>query len=150
MEYKRRTAVHLVKRFAHAREEHNREFQSFTLVNTHDTHRVCALPVNIHLAEIDFILLKLLDITDKVEQSTVTRRLKFHRLFHQHLQICPPLYAARHRDNPCQEIPFTAILRSPICGCTDAELAAVRCVDKDVKIYEACGKYASEAARYNG
>ena len=97
MEYKRRTAVHLVKRFAHAREEHNREFQSFTLVNTHDTHRVCALPVNIHLAEIDFILLKLLDITDKVEQSTVTRRLKFHRLFHQHLQICPPLYAARHR-----------------------------------------------------
>ena len=47
-------------------------------------------------------------------------------------------------DNPCQEIPFTAILRSPICGCTDAELAAVRCVDKDVKIYEACGKYAAE------
>ena len=46
-------------------------------------------------------------------------------------------------DNPCQEIPFTAILRSPICGCTDAELAAVRCVDKDVKIYEACGKYAA-------
>ncbi len=45
-------------------------------------------------------------------------------------------------DNPCQEIPFTAILRSPICGCTDAELAAVRCVDKEVKIYEACGKYA--------
>lgn len=46
-------------------------------------------------------------------------------------------------DNPCQEIPFTAILRSPICGCTDTELAAVRCVDKDVKIYEACGKYAA-------
>ena len=45
-------------------------------------------------------------------------------------------------DNPCQEIPFTAVLRSPICGCTDAELAAVRCVDKEVKIYEACGKYA--------
>lgn len=47
-------------------------------------------------------------------------------------------------DNPCQEIPFTAILRSPICGCTDKELAAVRCVDKDVKIYEACGKYIAE------
>ena len=97
MEYKRRTAVHLVKRFAHAREEHNREFQSFTLVNTHDTHRICALPVNIHLAEIDFILLKLLDITDKVEQSTVTRRLKFHRLFHEHFQIGPPLHTTRHR-----------------------------------------------------
>lgn len=46
-------------------------------------------------------------------------------------------------DNPCQEIPFTAILRSPICGCTDAELAAVRCVDKDVKFtrhVEICGR----------
>ena len=111
MEYKRRTAVHLVKRFAHAREEHNREFQSFTLVNTHDTHRICALPVNIHLAEIDFILLKLLDITDKVEQSTVTRRLKFHRLFHQHLQICPPLHTTRH----CRCIAAVARLLENLC-----------------------------------
>ena len=111
MEYKRRTAVHLVKRFAHAREEYNREFQSFTLVNTHDTHRVCALPVNIHLAEIDFILLKLLDITDKVEQSTVTRRLKFHRLFHQHLQICPPLHTTRH----CRCIAAVARLLENLC-----------------------------------
>ena len=29
-------------------------------------------------------------------------------------------------DNPCQEIPFTAILRSPICGCTDADSVAGR------------------------
>ncbi|MDD7739735.1 MAG: helicase-exonuclease AddAB subunit AddA [Fusicatenibacter sp.] len=45
-------------------------------------------------------------------------------------------------DNPMQEIPFTAILRSPIVGCTDEELAKIRCVDKELKIYEACGKYA--------
>lgn len=44
-------------------------------------------------------------------------------------------------DNPRQEIPFTAILRSPICGCTDEELAEMRCIDKDAKIYEACGEY---------
>ncbi|MCI5648957.1 MAG: helicase-exonuclease AddAB subunit AddA [Fusicatenibacter sp.] len=45
-------------------------------------------------------------------------------------------------DNPRQEIPFTAILRSPIVGCTDEDLAKIRCVEKELKIYEACGKYA--------
>ena len=97
MQYEYRAAVHLVERFSHTREEHNRKLKSLTLVDTHNTHGICALTINIHLAEIHFILLKLFDITDKVEQAAVTRRLELHRLFHQHFQICPPLYAARHR-----------------------------------------------------
>ena len=97
MQYECRAAVHLVERFSHTREEHDRKLKSLTLVDTHNTHGICALTINIHLAEIHFILLKLFDITDKVEQAAVTRRLELHRLFHQHFQICPPLYAARHR-----------------------------------------------------
>ena len=97
MQYERRAAVHLIERFSHTGEKYDRELQSLTLMNTHNTHGICALPINIHLAEIHFILLQLLDITDKVEQTAVTRCLELHRLFHQHLQIRPPLHAARHR-----------------------------------------------------
>ena len=91
------TAVHLVERFSHTGEKYNRKLQSFTLMNTHDAHGICALTVNIHLSEVHFILLQLFDITNEVEQSTITRCFKFHRLFHQHFQIRPPLHTARHR-----------------------------------------------------
>ena len=97
MKHHRSIGVHKVEFLTHSRHVNHGEFQSLTLVDTHNTHGICALTINIHLAEIHFILLKLFDITDKVEQAAVTRRLELHRLFHQHFQICPPLYAARHR-----------------------------------------------------
>ena len=49
-----------------------------------------------------------------------------------YLQIC---------DNPRQDIPFTAILRSPIVGCTDRELALVRCHSPEASMYEAAAAY---------
>ena len=97
MQYECRAAVHLVERFSHTGEEHDRKLKSLTLVDTHNTHGIRALTINIHFSEIHFILLKLFDITDKVEQAAVTRGLELYRLFHQHLQIRPPLHAARHR-----------------------------------------------------
>ena len=45
-------------------------------------------------------------------------------------------------DNPMQEIPFTAVLRSPLVGCTAEELAKIKCIAKEKKIYEACAEYA--------
>ena len=50
-----------------------------------------------------------------------------------YLQIC---------DNPMQEIPFTAVLRSPIVGCSAKELADLKCMGKDDRIYEVCAAYA--------
>lgn len=50
-----------------------------------------------------------------------------------YLQIC---------DNPMQEIPFAAVLRSPMVGCGARELADIKCIGKDKKIYEACAEYA--------
>ena len=52
-----------------------------------------------------------------------------------YLQIC---------DNPMQEIPFTAVLRSPIVGCSAKELADLKCMGKDDRIYEVCAAYAGE------
>lgn len=53
------------------------------------------------------------------------------------LQIC---------DNPCQEIPYTAVLASPIVGCTPQELAMIRCVDKEIPFYE-CAKHYLEQGK---
>ena len=44
-------------------------------------------------------------------------------------------------DNPRQEIPFTAILRSPIVGCSDLELAQIKSTYPKDKIYDATAKY---------
>jgi len=47
-------------------------------------------------------------------------------------------------DNPRQEIPFTAILRSPIVGCSDTELALIKSTYPKDKIYDATSKYYEE------
>ncbi len=47
-------------------------------------------------------------------------------------------------DNPRQEIPFTAILRSPIVGCTDREMALIRCRCPELPMYQAARAYVEE------
>ncbi|MCI1327659.1 MAG: helicase-exonuclease AddAB subunit AddA [Lachnospiraceae bacterium] len=47
-------------------------------------------------------------------------------------------------DNPMQEIPLTAVMRSPIGGFTDRELAVIRSIDQDVPYYEALKKASEE------
>lgn len=47
-------------------------------------------------------------------------------------------------DNPRQEIPFAAVLHSPIGKCSAEELAVVKSEYPDLKIYEACSMYARE------
>ena len=44
-------------------------------------------------------------------------------------------------DNPRQEIPFVAILHSPIVGCTVEELARIKSTYPKNKIYDAVSKY---------
>lgn len=49
-------------------------------------------------------------------------------------------------DNPYQDIPLAAVLRSPIGGFTEEELAKIRIAQPDCDYYTACLRYAKEAA----
>lgn len=44
-------------------------------------------------------------------------------------------------DNPMQEIPYAAVLSSPLAGCTPKELAQIKNAFKEDKIYDGCRKY---------
>ena len=57
-------------------------------------------------------------------------------------EVMTVLELLRILDNPRQEIPYAAILRSPIVGCTDTELAMIRTAIPKVPIYEAAQQYA--------
>lgn len=48
-------------------------------------------------------------------------------------------------DNPRQEIPFAAVLHSPIAACSAEELALIKAAWPDLPIYEACRRYAEYA-----
>ncbi|MBP2022008.1 ATP-dependent helicase/nuclease subunit A [Clostridium punense] len=47
-------------------------------------------------------------------------------------------------DNPLQDIPLVAVLRSPIGGFTSGELADIRLIDKKLNFYDAMRKYVRE------
>ena len=52
------------------------------------------------------------------------------------VEVQTVLSMLRILDNPRQDIPLTAVLRSPIAGLSDEELAKLRLKDKDVRFYE--------------
>ncbi|MGE5579169.1 MAG: UvrD-helicase domain-containing protein [Bacillota bacterium] len=49
-------------------------------------------------------------------------------------------------DNPRQDIPLAAVLRSPVAGLTPADLAAIRAAHKKGDFYDAVKAYASSSA----
>ena len=57
------------------------------------------------------------------------------------VEVVTVLNYLRICDNPRQEIPYTAVLRSPIVGCTDRELALIRCHAPELPVYEAAAAY---------
>lgn len=59
------------------------------------------------------------------------------------LEISTTLNLLRTIDNPRQDIPFTAVLKSPMAGFTDGELADIRMIKKRVPMYEAAKIYSS-------
>lgn len=59
------------------------------------------------------------------------------------LEISTTLNLLRTIDNPRQDIPFTAVLKSPVAGFTDGELADIRMIKKRVPMYEAAKVYSS-------
>lgn len=58
------------------------------------------------------------------------------------LEVQTILSLLRVLDNPRQDIALTAVLRSPICGLEDAELARIRCDYPELSFYDGCRAYA--------
>ena len=85
-----------VELLPHARREHDREFQSLTLVDTHDAHRVRLFVHDPGFPVIHIVFLKLFDIADEIKQPFIARPLKCGRLLHQHVHIGGTLGAAGH------------------------------------------------------
>lgn len=52
-------------------------------------------------------------------------------------------------DNPYQDIPLVAVLRSPMVGITDPELALVRLADRDHSYYDAIQKFLKQEVTPN-
>ena len=52
-------------------------------------------------------------------------------------EVVTVLNCLRITDNPRQDIPLTAVLHSPVAGCTDRDLARIRILCPDAAVYEA-------------
>ncbi|MCF0122181.1 MAG: UvrD-helicase domain-containing protein [Lachnospiraceae bacterium] len=57
------------------------------------------------------------------------------------VEVVTVLNYLRICDNQRQEIPYAAVLHSPIVGCSDRELAQIRCHSPELPIYEASAAY---------
>ncbi len=57
------------------------------------------------------------------------------------LEVVTVLNLLRLLDNPRQEIPFAGVLRSPIVGCSDEELAALRLLAPKKPLYQCARLY---------
>ncbi len=66
------------------------------------------------------------------------------------IEVVTVLNYLRICDNPRQDIPFTAILRSPMVGCTDRELALIRCRCPEMPMYQAARAYVEETFAESG
>ena len=62
------------------------------------------------------------------------------------VEIVTVLNCLRIIDNPRQEIPFAAVLRSPVAGCTDRDLALLAIRFPRLPVYEAAAMAAEENA----
>jgi ATP-dependent helicase/nuclease subunit A len=60
------------------------------------------------------------------------------------IEVGTVLNYLRILDNPMQDIPLTAVMRSPIGGFTDRELALIRSTDQEAPYYEAVIRAAEE------
>ncbi len=53
-------------------------------------------------------------------------------------------------DNPCQDIPLASVMRSPMGGFSDEEMAGIRSVDGGVPFYECVKRAAGEVSPIHG
>ena len=89
-----------VEPLSHSGHNHNREFQSFTLMDTHQTNCIRLLIVKPGFPKVYIIFLELINITDKMIQSLITGCLKCLCPGDQHIKIRAPSFSSWH----CRDI----------------------------------------------
>ena len=82
-----------VEPLSHSGHNHNREFQSFTLMDTHQTNCIRLLIVKPGFPKVYIIFLELINITDKMIQSLITGCLKCLCPGDQHIKIRAPSFS---------------------------------------------------------
>ena len=118
-----------VKALAKSGHDDNREFQTFTLVNGHNTDRIFIFTQNTSLAEVFLIALQLLHIPYKMEQSPVAGLLKGNGSLNEHPHIGLPLGSRRLRR---QIIAVTGGLKEFLDKFVDGEEFGALAVDAEV------------------
>lgn len=79
--------------------------------------------------------------TDILSTEDIPSHTETQTGYFKTLEISTALNLLRVIDNPRQDIPFTAVLKSPMAGFTDRELADIRMVKRRIAMYEAAKAY---------
>jgi len=78
-----------------------------------------------------------LEIQDQLKQSNIPVAINNTQNYFQTTEISTAMSLLKVIDNPRQDIPLTAILRSVVVGLNEKELATIRLQDKNVAYYDA-------------
>ena len=90
------TGICEIKVLSHTCHDHHREFQTFTVMDTHDAHHIRVFSAGLSFAKVHFIFFQTVNITDKMKQSAVACFFIFRRFLDQHQQIGSSLLPCRH------------------------------------------------------
>ena len=85
---------------AGSRDDADREFKSFALMDTHDPYNIRVFIQSIGLAVVNFPVVYLVDIPDKVKDPAQSHFIERSRLSQKKLKICAPLFPAREGPAP--------------------------------------------------
>ena len=96
MQYHTASGVLKIKAFSHACHDHDRELQPLTFVDRHNPHRIRLFIFHACLTIIHVVLLKLFNVSYKMEQSFVASTFEGSGFLNQHLKVRAPLASSRH------------------------------------------------------
>ena len=99
----------LIKLFSHTADKHYRKFQALALVDAHETNGIFLLTDNLRFTIIHIVFHQPVNVSDKMKQSVITGLFICHCFFHQHIQICPTLFARRQR---CHVIAVASLIQN--------------------------------------
>lgn len=85
-----------------------------------------------------------LDIQDVFKQLDIPTAVKDTQNYFQTTEITIMMSILKIIDNPYQDIPLVAVLRSPIVGLNEVDLTHIRITDKQSSYYEALVQFAGK------
>lgn len=84
-------------------------------------------------------------ILEELKEAGIPAYAELSTGYFEEIEVAIMMSALQIIDNPYQDIPLAAVLRSPLVGLTEEELAQIRLVNKSGPYFEALQQFASEA-----